>query len=93
MPLSTDPSQTVFTLPDILAEWPYKRVINPLSGLQPEVESTAWIKSLVAFTPRLQHILELGNHRMYNVCLLQNGSNHNIFLIRLAFLSVISIGE
>ncbi|KAG6876332.1 hypothetical protein C0993_003968, partial [Termitomyces sp. T159_Od127] len=62
--MSTDPSQYVFILPDILAEWPWQRSINPLSGPQAEAESTAWILSFNAFTPRLQRALERGNNHL-----------------------------
>ncbi|KAG5349995.1 hypothetical protein C0989_000805 [Termitomyces sp. Mn162] len=61
--MSTGISESVITLPDILAEWPWKRNLNPLSHLQTEAESTAWTRSFVVFTPRLQQALELGDHR------------------------------
>lgn len=53
----------MFILPDILAQWPWRRDINPLSGSQAKAESTAWILSFNAFTPRLQQALERGNNR------------------------------
>ena len=56
-----------FTLPDILADWPWKRAINPLSGLQAKSESSTWIRSFNAFTPRLLRALELGNNREFNL--------------------------
>ncbi|KAG5727558.1 Pentalenene synthase [Termitomyces sp. T112] len=62
--MSTGISESVITLPDILAEWPWKRNLNPLSHLQTEAESTAWTRSFVVFTPRLQQALELGDHHL-----------------------------
>ncbi|KAG6877230.1 hypothetical protein C0992_010543 [Termitomyces sp. T32_za158] len=71
--MSTDPTQSVFILPDILAQWPWRRNINPLSGLQAETESTAWILSFFdAFTPRLQQALEHCNTRFYSLDLLSS---------------------
>ncbi|KAG6872336.1 hypothetical protein C0995_010633 [Termitomyces sp. Mi166 len=56
-------SESVFILPDILAQWPWKRNINPLSGSQVKAEATAWIQSFNAFTPHLQRAFDLGDNR------------------------------
>ncbi|KAG6888360.1 hypothetical protein C0995_008947 [Termitomyces sp. Mi166 len=52
-------SESVLILPDILAEWPWKRNINPLSGSQVKAEATEWIQSFIVSTPRMQQVFDI----------------------------------
>lgn len=47
-------------LPDTLSEWPWKRRMNP-HYLQVKAEASAWIRSLVTFTPGLQRTFDLSD--------------------------------
>ncbi|KAG6899646.1 hypothetical protein C0993_008366 [Termitomyces sp. T159_Od127] len=58
--MSSDLPETVFILPDILAEWPWKRVINPYSSPQMRAESMEWIRSFVS-TPQMNRQFCLGD--------------------------------
>ncbi|KAG6875356.1 hypothetical protein C0993_009621 [Termitomyces sp. T159_Od127] len=62
--MSINSSQSVSVFPDILAQWPWKATINPVSGLQSKAESTAWILSLDAFTPSMQQAFERTNNHL-----------------------------
>ncbi|KAG6889178.1 hypothetical protein C0995_003089 [Termitomyces sp. Mi166 len=59
--MSTGDSESVFILPDILAEWPWKRNIHPLSGSQVKAEATVWIQSFNGFTLRVQRTFDVSN--------------------------------
>lgn len=53
-------SGQMLCLPDILADWPWKREINPLYE-EVQAESDAWVKSFNAFTPRSQYAFDKGD--------------------------------
>ncbi|KAG6867045.1 hypothetical protein C0993_007245 [Termitomyces sp. T159_Od127] len=63
--MTIDVSNTVFTLPDFLAAWPWKRKVNPGSNPEIKTKSLAWIQSFVASTPRLQQVFERGDFCTY----------------------------
>ncbi|KAG6894450.1 hypothetical protein C0992_006042 [Termitomyces sp. T32_za158] len=46
-------------LPDILADWPWKRVVNPHSSPQMKAQSMEWIQSFVS-TPHMQRVFDRG---------------------------------
>ncbi|KAG6888070.1 hypothetical protein C0992_009726 [Termitomyces sp. T32_za158] len=52
-------AEVEFILPDILAEWPWKRVINQHSSPELEAESLEWIQSFVS-TPHMQRVFSIG---------------------------------
>ncbi|KAG6859946.1 hypothetical protein C0995_001480 [Termitomyces sp. Mi166 len=56
--MSNDPSESVLILPDLLAEWPWKRKTNPHYP-QAKAESSIWIRSFNAFTPYAQRAFDL----------------------------------
>jgi hypothetical protein len=49
---------TIFFLPETLSKWPWKRSINPLYH-QVKSESSAWIRSFNAFSPKAQRAFDL----------------------------------
>ncbi|KAG5335311.1 hypothetical protein C0989_001474 [Termitomyces sp. Mn162] len=57
--MTADPSEFVFTLPDPLVQWPWKRILNP-HYLQAKAESSAWIRSFNGILPRVQRAMDLG---------------------------------
>ncbi|KAG6886195.1 hypothetical protein C0992_004565 [Termitomyces sp. T32_za158] len=58
--MTTDLSESAFILPDILANWPWKRNINPYY-LEAKAESSAWIGKFTTSTPQLQRMFDAGN--------------------------------
>ena len=52
MPPPRDPISTIF-LPDILAEWPWPRRLNPYYK-EAKAESEAWLESFKAFDTKAQ---------------------------------------
>ncbi|KAG6867501.1 hypothetical protein C0993_001988 [Termitomyces sp. T159_Od127] len=59
--MTIDVSNAVFTLPDILAAWPWERKINPCSNPEIKIKSSAWIQSFMASTPHLRQAFECGD--------------------------------
>ncbi|KAG6893168.1 hypothetical protein C0993_001861, partial [Termitomyces sp. T159_Od127] len=57
--MSSDLKETVIMLPDILAEWPWKRAMNPHSDPEMKSESQEWIQTFVS-TPHMQRAFDLG---------------------------------
>ncbi|KAG6879126.1 hypothetical protein C0992_005013 [Termitomyces sp. T32_za158] len=51
--------EAVLILPDLLANWPWKRVVNPHLSPQIKAESMEWIQSFVS-TPRMQGVFDRG---------------------------------
>ncbi|KAG6915082.1 hypothetical protein DXG01_013552 [Tephrocybe rancida] len=51
-------SEPIFVLPDTLTHWPWKRKLHPLY-LEAKTESSAWVQSLNAFSPRAQRAFDL----------------------------------
>ena len=45
-------SQSQFTIPDLLASWPWPRAKNPALDQNLEDEANAWVASLELFEPR-----------------------------------------
>ncbi|KAG6883541.1 hypothetical protein C0992_008520, partial [Termitomyces sp. T32_za158] len=56
-------TESTFFLPDTLADWPWKRNVNPLY-LQVKAESSEWIQGFTAFTPEAQRAFDLCNFEL-----------------------------
>ncbi|KAH0585895.1 hypothetical protein J132_11352 [Termitomyces sp. J132] len=56
--MTTNPSESVFVLPDPLVQWPWKRILNP-HYLQAKAESSAWIQSFNGIPYHVQQAMDL----------------------------------
>ncbi|KAG6895319.1 hypothetical protein C0993_009725, partial [Termitomyces sp. T159_Od127] len=58
--MNTDYMQSVFILPETLANWPWKRDINPYY-VEVKAESSAWIRNFTISTPGVQQSFDAGD--------------------------------
>nr|VWP01242.1 N/A [Ganoderma boninense] len=63
-PLDTRSPLGYLQVPDLLADWPWQRKVNPLCEEVSE-EGNLWFRSFVPFNPKSQHAFERG---MFGLC-------------------------
>lgn len=74
--MSSVSSESAFILPDILAEWPWKRTMNPHLSHEMKAESSEWIHRFVS-TPHMQQVISSGDFSEFHFAvLLCNDSVH-----------------